>query len=38
MAGRRRGGALDSPNVFDHSAQAPPIVWPSAGVKAVGHL
>ena len=31
VAGRRRGGALDSP-------EAPPIVWPSAGVKAAGHL
>ena len=36
MAGRRRGGALDSPDrtVFDHSTGSAHC----AGVKAVGHL
>ena len=24
--------------VFDHYPQAPPIVWPNAGVKVAGHL
>ena len=29
---------LDSPAraVFDHSPEAPPMVWPNAGVKAAG--